>query len=72
MRTVPHEMQKQERTETTHVEKQKEGGQESYLTFVAYSRIVEKAKHKIADKMYPKTIRDEILHLQQRSTRLTS
>jgi len=43
------------------VEKQKEGGQESYLTFVAYSRIVEKAKHKIADnKIYPKTIRDEL------------
>lgn len=43
------------------VEKQKEGEQESYLTFVAYSRIVEKAKHKIADnKIYPKTIRDEL------------
>ena len=43
------------------VEKQKEGGQDSYLTFVAYSRIVEKAKHKIADnKIYPKTIRDEL------------
>ena len=41
-------------------EKQKEGGQESYLTFVAYSRIVE-AKHKIADNnIYPKSIRDEL------------
>ena len=41
--------------------KKKKGGQESYLTFVAYSRIVEKAKHKIADnKIYPKTIRDEL------------
>ena len=57
------------------VEKQKEGGQESYLTFVAYSRIVEKAKHKIADnKIYPKTIRDELRcpHPQQQSTRHTS
>ena len=43
------------------VEKQKEGEQESYLTFVAYSRIVEKAKLKIADnKIYPKSIRDEL------------
>ncbi|XP_068687569.1 uncharacterized protein [Montipora foliosa] len=43
------------------VEKQKEGDQESYLTFVAYSRIVEKAKLKIADnKIYPKSIRDEL------------
>lgn len=47
--------------DTRDVEKQKEGGQESYLTFVAYSRIVEKAKHKIADnKIYPKSIRDEL------------
>ena len=43
------------------VEKQKGGEQESYLTFVAYSRIVEKAKLKIADnKIYPKSIRDEL------------
>ena len=27
---------------------------------VAYSRIVEKAKHKIIDKIYPKSIRDEL------------
>jgi len=47
--------------DTRDVEKQKEGGQESYLTFVAYSRIVEKAKHKIADNIiYPKSIRDEL------------
>ena len=47
--------------DTRDIEKQKEGGQESYLTFVAYSRIVEKAKHKIADnKIYPKSVRDEL------------
>lgn len=47
--------------DTKDVEKQNEGGQESYLTFVAYSSIVEKAKHKIADnKVYPKSIRDEL------------
>ena len=43
------------------VESQKGGGQESCLTFVAYSRIVEKTKHKIVDnKTYPKSIRDEV------------
>ena len=43
------------------VENQKGGGQESCLTFVAYSRIVVKAKHKIVDnKIYPKSIRDEL------------
>ena len=42
-------------------ENQKGGGQESCLTLVAYSRIVEKAKHKIIDnKIYPKSIRDEL------------
>ena len=44
------------------VEKQKEVGQESYLTFfVAYLRIVEKAKLKIAvNKIYPKSIRNKL------------
>ena len=47
--------------DTRDAEKQKEGGQESYLTFIAHSRIVEKAKHKIADnKIYPKSMRDEL------------
>ena len=48
--------------ETSEVaENQKGGGQESCLTLVAYSRIVEKAKHKIIDnKIYPKSIRDEL------------
>ncbi|XP_074622328.1 uncharacterized protein LOC141880709 [Acropora palmata] len=43
------------------VENQKEVGQESCLTYVAYSRIVEKAKLKIAgNKIHPKSIRDEL------------
>ena len=43
------------------VENQKEVGQESYLLNVAYSRIVEKAKFKIAgNKIHPKSIRDEL------------
>ena len=47
--------------DTRDVEKQKEGGQESHLSFVAYSRIVEKAKEKVAcNKIYPKSIRDEL------------
>ena len=66
MRTVPEEMQKQERTvkhkdTREDVENQEEVGQESYLTDVAYSRIVEKAKLKIAgNKIHPKSIRDEL------------
>lgn len=47
--------------DTRDEERQNEKGQENYLTFVAYSRIVEKAKYKIADnKIYPKSIRDEL------------
>ena len=56
VRTVPQEMQKPKsglkrhktvkHKDTRDVVKTKEGEQESYLTFVAYSRIVEKAKHK--------------------------
>ena len=47
--------------DTRDAAKIKEGEQESYLTFVAYSRVVEKAKHKIADnKIYPQSIRDEL------------
>lgn len=49
LKTVRHDM-------TEDAEKQNEGGQESYLTFVAYLRIVEKTKHKIDDnKIYPKS-----------------
>ncbi|XP_068725249.1 uncharacterized protein [Montipora capricornis] len=47
--------------DTSNLAKQDEGEQHRDLGFVAYSRIVEKAKLKIVDnKIYPKEIRDEI------------
>ena len=47
--------------DTSNLVKQDEGEQNRDLGFVAYSRIVEKAKLKIVDnKIYPKVIRDKI------------
>ncbi|XP_068706646.1 uncharacterized protein [Montipora foliosa] len=47
--------------DTSNLAKQDEGEQHRDLGFVAYSRIVEKAKLKIVDNtIYPKEIRDEI------------
>ena len=63
---MPKEMQEQERTKLRHItvkhkDTSNEGEQHRELGFVAYSRIVEKAKLKIVEnKIYPKEIRDQI------------